>query len=122
MVGGKTEQPIGAFLNYQNGSNDNCIATCLSCRACADVCNPNDVMHQRHSHKAAWNGLVHGRKRWLLVPPGVKQDSYELPAGQVPAFEWYRDSYPIWRKKMKKHLLEFYQEEGEVVYVANAPF
>jgi hypothetical protein len=45
------------------------------------------------------------------------QDSADLPGGEVPAFEWFRDSYPIWREKFADHLIEFYQEEGEVVYV-----
>ena len=70
-----------------------------------------------HAHNAAWNGLVSGRKRWLLLTPGKLQDSHELPAGQVPAFEWFRDSSPIWREKLAGHIIEFTQEEGEVVYV-----
>lgn len=37
-----------------------------------------------HQHAAAWNGLVHGRKRWLLLPPGKLQGSPTLPAGRVP--------------------------------------
>ena len=52
-----------------------------------------------HQHHAAWNGLVHGRKRWLILTPGKLQGS-QLPAGQVPAFEWFRDSSPLWRESL----------------------
>ena len=31
--------------------------------------------------------------------------------------DWYNLSYPLWRAKMGAHLLEFIQEEGEIVYV-----
>lgn len=70
-----------------------------------------------HAHPAAWNGLVFGRKRWILLTPGKMQDNDDLPGGEVPAFEFFRDSYPIWKDKFADHLIEFYQEEGEVVYV-----
>jgi len=70
-----------------------------------------------HAHNAAWNGLVYGRKRWLILTPGKLQDSHELPAGQVPAYEWFRDSSPIWRSKLAGHIIEFTQEEGELVYI-----
>jgi len=70
-----------------------------------------------HAHAAAWNGIVHGRKRWLMVSPGKLQDTNKLPAGQVPSFEWYKSSYPIWREQLGSHLVEFIQEEGELVFV-----
>ena len=68
-----------------------------------------------HAHPAAWNAIVYGRKRWVLFTPGKLQDTHELPGGEVPAYDWFKDSYPIWREKMGEHLVEFNQEEGEIV-------
>ena len=54
----------------------------------------------------------------MLFTPGKLQDTHELPGGEVPAYDWFKDSYPIWRAKFgNEHLFEFVQEEGEVVYV-----
>ena len=34
-----------------------------------------------HAHPAAWNGLVFGRKRWVVLGPGKMQDNDKLPGG-----------------------------------------
>lgn len=62
--------------------------------------------------------MVYGRKRWVLVSPGKTQNTKELPGGKgVPAYKWFQDSFPLWKRDFGEHLVEFYQEEGEVVYV-----
>ena len=48
------------------------------------------------------------------MTPGKLQDTEELPGGEVPAYDWFKDSYPIWRQKFgREHLFEFVQEEGQ---------
>ena len=58
-----------------------------------------------HSHIDAWNALVHGRKRWFVLPPLKGYYSTK------PVLEWMEDGY--------NHVkpFEFIQEAGDIVYI-----
>ena len=77
-----------------------------------------------HAHGAAWNVLVHGRKRWFLFPPHTPPlFAAVLRAGGLlepqfgrPALEWFRTEYPILRSSPIAPL-EVIQEPGDIVWV-----
>ena len=55
-----------------------------------------------HTHGKTWLGLVYGKKRWFIYPPGYDQPNYlyshQNPLGSV--YEWYNDFF----FKFVKHL------------------
>ena len=57
-----------------------------------------------HIHFAAWAGLVTGRKRWVLSPPGMTQGKASNPDFKVggmkqapTAYDWFIDDLPSWQ-------------------------
>jgi len=67
----------------------------------------------------AWNGLISGKKRWILFAPehrpiGVgddtKSDYYESPE----AIKWFLDFYP---KCNKSQAIECVQRPGEIIFI-----
>ena len=48
-----------------------------------------------HTHGKTWLGLVYGKKRWFIYPPGYDQPNYlyslQNPFGSV--YEWYNDIF-----------------------------
>lgn len=65
-----------------------------------------------HAHKRAWNGLVFGRKRWIMVSANVFDRDFSQGAN---AYEWFEKAYPL--MKDDPNVYEFIQEPGEVVWV-----
>ena len=71
-----------------------------------------------HAHAAAWNGLVYGRKWWVIMPADLYDEvRVHLSFSRVPALDFFKDQLPQWRKRYKNAIYEFIQEPGEVVYV-----
>ncbi len=58
-----------------------------------------------HFHVDAWNVLVHGQKRWFILPP--MQGVYS----SKPILKWLDEGYPHVKS------LEFVQDAGDVVYI-----
>ena len=43
-----------------------------------------------HAHSAAWNGLVYGRKRWVITPPDKWSRVSQNKATKTPMAEWIK--------------------------------
>ena len=67
---------------------------------------------QPHAHKAAWNALVHGRKRWFMFAAPLFNESF---APSDSALHWFQTQLP--RLRGSPNVFEFIQEAGEVVWV-----
>ena len=71
-----------------------------------------------HRHTNAFNGLVVGRKRWFLYPPGVEPPHFTM--GMLP---WFRKVYsPQWAPRGEQRagrdgLEQCMQAEGDLLYV-----
>lgn len=89
-------------------------------------------VHQDPHATAAWNALLSGRKRWVMLPPatpiGVVLPSQAgaapgaagaaLPASEATAAAWMANVLPGLRSRAHAlGLLEFDQVPGEVLYV-----
>lgn len=72
-----------------------------------------------HSHGDSWLGLVHGRKRWLLYPPGGAPRQLFESLGPIapPMHEWVRRSLPKLPVEVPSPLVDCLQKAGEAVYV-----
>ena len=68
-----------------------------------------------HTHRPAWNALVHGRKRWFIMPP-VDHDRDDIMA-TMSALRWFRDVLPTIAHGHAVEAFEFVQEAGEVVWI-----
>ena len=61
-----------------------------------------------HEHTNAWNALVHGQKRWILLPPYSQFGPVSLPANV-----WMKEWYP----RFQDVVHECTQFAGELMYV-----
>ena len=98
-------------------------ALAASCRARAHSAprppqNEQFVLGPRHSgaplhfHGPAWNALMTGRKRWVLLPPSEARYSRE------PAASWFAETWPALRSELDARnasYVEFAQEAGDIV-------
>lgn len=71
---------------------------------------------------SAWNGLVCGRKRWAMYPPGHIPPGVLVYGGDIyggvqspPSASWYCEVYP--RLLPHQRPLEIMQRPGDVIYV-----
>jgi hypothetical protein len=69
---------------------------------------------------SAWNGLLYGRKRWALYPPGkippgvtISDDGDEYHS--IKPVRWFLEVYPYLKPEDKP--MEFVLEPGEIVFV-----
>ena len=62
-----------------------------------------------HAHFAAWNAVVYGRKRWLLMPPGAYYG--QVHNGNTTVIQW------IERNLDKYKPLDCVQEAGTMLFV-----
>jgi hypothetical protein len=66
-----------------------------------------------HLHKAGWNEVVYGRKRWLMYPPDAL-----IPFGWSeyrPTAQWFHDNYH--RLTPQQMPIECVQRANEVMYI-----
>ena len=61
-----------------------------------------------HEHSNAWNGLVFGRKRWVLLPPFE-----HVGPTALPVTDWLQ----LWYPRQRDRAFECVQEAGELLYV-----
>ena len=70
---------------------------------------------------SAWNALISGRKRWVLIDPAAVDTAVtcaDVQAGCLSPAEWFRDRLPRLRERCPPGTLrEAVQEPGEVMYV-----
>lgn len=67
-----------------------------------------------HAHDNAWNSLLVGRKRWLLVPPGeLGPRTQAWSAMSHPLTEWYAVS----ERRKQGRLYEVTQHPGDVLFI-----
>lgn len=81
--------------------------------------------HQDPHGTCAWNALVHGRKRWAVLPPDTPPEAVfpgfagggqqPLPARLATARGWFEHALPLLLQAPPPGLRCFTQEEGEVV-------
>eukprot|EP01117_Protostelium_nocturnum_P017621 TRINITY_DN71_c1_g1_i4.p1 TRINITY_DN71_c1_g1~~TRINITY_DN71_c1_g1_i4.p1 ORF type:complete len:365 (+),score=71.86 TRINITY_DN71_c1_g1_i4:490-1584(+) len=72
---------------------------------------------------SAWNGLIKGRKRWVLypynlIPPGVDVDFDEdgnFESDSPEPVKWFLENYPFIPEKYKP--IECILEEGEIIFI-----
>jgi hypothetical protein len=84
------------------------------------------VMHVDPHHTSAWNTLLCGRKRWILLPPTDDVETLGLmgidPSYRTkdPPTQWWADEYPKMVASGAAHALgaiEVVQEAGDTIYV-----
>eukprot|EP00930_Biecheleria_cincta_P089097 TRINITY_DN78358_c0_g1_i1.p1 TRINITY_DN78358_c0_g1~~TRINITY_DN78358_c0_g1_i1.p1 ORF type:complete len:762 (-),score=108.49 TRINITY_DN78358_c0_g1_i1:36-2321(-) len=69
---------------------------------------------------SAWNALLRGRKRWVLIPPsavGTLLPLGDVQAGELVPVEWFSQRLPKLRAKSPDNVFECIQEAGEIMYV-----
>eukprot|EP00928_Gymnodinium_smaydae_P032291 TRINITY_DN23428_c0_g1_i1.p1 TRINITY_DN23428_c0_g1~~TRINITY_DN23428_c0_g1_i1.p1 ORF type:complete len:776 (-),score=73.66 TRINITY_DN23428_c0_g1_i1:118-2445(-) len=69
---------------------------------------------------SAWNALLQGRKRWVLIDPravGSGLTQADIQKCNLSPVEWFADVLPKLRSKCPQYVLEAVQEVGEVMYV-----
>jgi len=62
-----------------------------------------------HAHYAAWNAVVYGRKRWLLMPPGAFYGT--VKNGDMTVVEW------LHKYGMHVQALDCVQEPGTMLFI-----
>jgi len=72
--------------------------------------NTGTRMHLDVMMTSAWNGVISGRKRWLLYSPDQQERVYK---GRVDAFNPDFDRYPLLRDARP---LECIQEPGDILF------
>jgi hypothetical protein len=80
--------------------------------------------HQDPHGTCAWNALVHGRKRWAVLPPSTPPEAVfpgwsaaapGPPSAQASARGWFAHALPLLERAAVPGLRVFTQEEGETV-------
>ena len=76
-------------------------------------------LHTDPHHSTAWNACVHGRKRWVFLPPSTPAETL-LPAGEPEpdtAAAWFSGQYPRLALLHDIGMVEGVQLAGEIVVV-----
>ena len=69
------------------------------------------VMHTDPHHTSAWNTLLCGRKRWILIPPTDDDETLEKIGVdrnyrvKAPPCQWWVDVYPQVSERQRDGLL-----------------
>lgn len=120
----------GAWIAYDDTvtqQNDVHLADDLGSPFFARLCDrhPSDVGLQlsiggfssgapMHAHDSAWNLLLVGRKRWLLVPPGeLGPRTQAWSAMAHPLAEWYA----VAGRRKEGRLYEVTQHPGDIIFI-----
>ena len=85
------------------------------------------AVHTDPMNTAAWNTLLHGRKRWAVFPPHiakrvVKGAHHVCPSKDDEPINWFVDVLPKIRQEAAENgtdlqLSEFVQQPGDTVYI-----
>jgi hypothetical protein len=76
-----------------------------------------------HSHGAALNFLVSGRKRWVMFDatagPGrqLEREYYQKYPSSCHSRDWFSLEYPRLQQRGLVKIYEFIQEAGDVIYI-----
>eukprot|EP01013_Petalomonas_cantuscygni_P022194 TRINITY_DN4242_c0_g1_i2.p1 TRINITY_DN4242_c0_g1~~TRINITY_DN4242_c0_g1_i2.p1 ORF type:complete len:464 (+),score=77.53 TRINITY_DN4242_c0_g1_i2:33-1394(+) len=76
-------------------------------------------MHTDPLGTSAWNSLISGRKRWLLLPPGIPKDLL-IPKGlEKEGVAWYARAYRMVKSHpiLRDLAIELVQHPGETLFV-----
>eukprot|EP00835_Amoeboradix_gromovi_P007127 NODE_1078_length_1403_cov_0.666411.p1 type:complete len:361 gc:universal NODE_1078_length_1403_cov_0.666411:59-1141(+) len=80
---------------------------------CCGPARSGTTLHQDPLGTAAWNMLMHGRKRWVLFPPETPKEVV-IPFYAEQASRWFSEVYPTLNNV---HKVEFVQHPGDCIYV-----
>ncbi|KAK3275612.1 hypothetical protein CYMTET_16268 [Cymbomonas tetramitiformis] len=73
--------------------------------------------HKDFWNTAFWNAVVHGRKRWVLIPPSESLSIDRLAAWHsMSALEWFEQAYPQVLSERIKHY-SFNANAGDLLFV-----
>jgi len=84
------------------------------------------VMHVDPHETSAWNTLLCGRKRWILIPPTDDDETLEAIGldrnyrAKAPPCQWWADTYPelvATGAASRVGAIECIQEAGDTIYV-----
>jgi hypothetical protein len=78
-----------------------------------------------HSHQAAWNALISGKKRWAMSDLVQDIDFKPLDDGKgesVPALQWFQEKLLPLQQEPRCRIYEFEQAAGELVFVPDEYF
>lgn len=71
-------------------------------------------LHIDPDNTSAWNALLRGTKRWVLLPPDVEGISCEFKGG---AAEWFKTVLPRLRDSVGDKVIEVTQQRGDLVFI-----
>jgi histone arginine demethylase JMJD6 len=67
---------------------------------------------------SAWNGVMEGAKRWVVVEPGLLPPTATPPGSSLHS--WFDHEWGLWRDQLTREGRQWYdfvQQEGQVVYI-----
>ena len=79
----------------------------------------------------AWNSLISGRKRWVLIPKHVPREKVELKFEEAfvgcmyrgdAAIMWFQKVLPRLKKQKEFPVIDIIQEPGETLFVPSGNF
>jgi len=77
-------------------------------------------LHSDPLETSAWNALLKGKKRWVILHPELASEVESGSEGDT--FGWFLEEWPVLRDRLEARdqvgmWFEFNQEETETVYI-----